>query len=345
MDYYHRLRRLRRKFQVFYGRHHRAFWTLHSLWALATGAVVVALSHESYGFAAWVMAFLALTWLSTLFFSRLARQLPDSPKAQAGQEIASYLTRVMYQETLFFLLPFYFTSSTWPSWNMLFVLLLAALAGLACLDLLFDDLMRRHRAFGLTFFAVVAFASLNFLLPVLFGLSPEIATPLSAAAGLGAALPLVYEARDLRRPRALLEIGTTALVVTLFLWLGRVVLPPVPLRLDELAFAAGVDRDSLELVQPLEPPASIGREGLDRVTALARIFAPRAVPSRVALHWYFDGELIYASREARITPHGGGFRVWDGLRVDGGLAAGDYTVEVWTVAGQLIGRATLQLSP
>ncbi len=339
----HRIRRLRRKFLVLYGRHRRAFWTLHSLWALATGAVVVVISHESYGFAAWVMAFLGLTWLSTLFFTRLARRLPDSPKAQAGQEIVSYLTRVMYQETLFFLLPFYFTSATWPSWNMLFVLLLAALAALACLDLVFDELLRRHRIFGLTFFAVVAFAALNFLLPVLFGLRPAITTPLSAALGLAAALPLVYDVRDVTRPRSILEVGAAVALAALVLWPGRAVVPPVPLRLDEFIFAADVDRDSLDSVRPIESPASIGEAGLDRLAGVARIFAPRTVPARVVMVWRRDGEVFRTSREAEITPHAQGFRVWDAVRLDGG-PAGAYTVEVWTVAGHLIGRSSLRLS-
>jgi hypothetical protein len=339
----HRKRRLRRKFQVFYARHHRTFWTLHSLWALATGVVVVMASRESYGFAAWVMAFLGLTWLSTLFFSRVARRLPDSAKARMGQVFASYLTRVMYQESLFFLLPFYFTSATWPSLNMLFVLLLAALACLACLDLVFDRLLRRHRAFGLIFFATVAFAALNFLLPVLFGLRPEIATPLSAAAGLAAALPLVYHMRDLRRLRSIVEIGAAAALLALILWLGRAVLPPVPLRLDELTFAADVDRDSVEPVRPLESPVSIAESSLGRLAGVARIFAPRAVPARVLMVWRRDGETIHTSREAEITPHAQGFRVWDAVRLDGGLPPGAYTVEVRTVNGQLIGRGSLRL--
>ncbi len=339
----HRRRRLRRKFQVLYARHHRTFWTLHSLWALATGVVVVVLSHESYGFAVWVMAFLALTWLSTLFFSRLAERQPESPGVRTGHEIASYLTRVMYQETLFFLLPFYFTSATWPAWNMLFVALLAALAALACLDLVFDDLLRRHPAFGLTFFAVVAFASCNFLLPTILGLQPELATPLSAAIGLAAALPLVYGARDLKRPRAVLEVGAAALLVVLFLWLGRSVVPPVPLRLAGLTFAADVDRDSLEPIQTLPSSASIRESGLRQVAAVARIFAPRSVPTHVVLNWQRDGMRIHTSREAQITPHEAGFRVWDAVSVDGGLTPGTYTVEVWTVAGQLIGRSTLRL--
>ena len=42
--------RLRRRAAILWRRHRRAFWILHSLWALAFGVVVLWLAHERYGF-------------------------------------------------------------------------------------------------------------------------------------------------------------------------------------------------------------------------------------------------------------------------------------------------------
>src|SRR5436305_12378341 len=83
----------------------RLLWALHSAWALASGIVVLILAHNRYGFVRWVVLFLALTWGSTLFVSRVAA---STKLLRFAHGLASYLTRVMYQETLFFLLPFYF---------------------------------------------------------------------------------------------------------------------------------------------------------------------------------------------------------------------------------------------
>ncbi len=66
-------------------RYARLLWGLYSAWALLSGIAVLVLAHNRYGFLRWVVLFLALTWGSML---------------------------VMYQETLFFLLPFYFYSTT-----------------------------------------------------------------------------------------------------------------------------------------------------------------------------------------------------------------------------------------
>lgn len=57
---------LRARAARFWARHR----TLHSVWALATGLVVILFARERYGFGPWVVLFLVLTWASTLFFGR-----------------------------------------------------------------------------------------------------------------------------------------------------------------------------------------------------------------------------------------------------------------------------------
>lgn len=60
----------RGRFRRFWQKHRTLFWTLHSVWALATGVGVIVLARERYGFVPWVLLFLGLTWLSTLYFGR-----------------------------------------------------------------------------------------------------------------------------------------------------------------------------------------------------------------------------------------------------------------------------------
>ncbi|HSG46629.1 MAG TPA: hypothetical protein VLA43_02325, partial [Longimicrobiales bacterium] len=50
----------------YWARHRTLFWMLHSFWALATGVAVLLLARERYAFVPWVVAFLGLTWASTL---------------------------------------------------------------------------------------------------------------------------------------------------------------------------------------------------------------------------------------------------------------------------------------
>ncbi len=325
-------------------RHRRTFWILHSVWALITGAGVLVLAHERYGFVPWAVAFLGLTWLSTLFFARQ----PGPRQASAGRGfrrgVVSYLTRIMYQETLFFLLPFYSYSTTLPSANMVFVGLLAALAVLACLDLVFDRLLQSRPLFGLVFFATVAFAALNLLLPI-FGVRPETATPVAAAAALLSGAALLWPPRRLPM---LLTIGLTLAGAAAAAGLARVALPlvpPVPLRLQEVVFTDDFTRSPLAFGTPVGSEATTEAFRRPQVVAVATVFAPTAVPAEVVLEWWSGGRLLRTSRTAEILAHSAGFRVWDVLPAPGGVAPGRYVVRVLTDDRQLFGRGRLDVNP
>jgi hypothetical protein len=62
--------RFRDRARRFWWTHRTLFWTLHSVWALATGVLIILFARDRYGFVPWVVLFLVLTWISTLFFSR-----------------------------------------------------------------------------------------------------------------------------------------------------------------------------------------------------------------------------------------------------------------------------------
>jgi Family of unknown function (DUF5924) len=324
-------------------RHGRSFWILHSIWALGTGIVVLWLARERYGFVPWVVGFLLLTWASTLFFSRQPTgEAADTLSARFRRGLASYFTRVLYQETLFFVLPFYAYSVVFPSWNVAFPLLLALLAILACLDLLFDRWLRESQVFGLVFFASVAFGVLNLLLPTLFALRPVVATPVAAVTALVTAAPLAVRG-GARGPRSWLHLTAAGLAILVVAIGVPQLVPPVPLRLEGVTFAADLDRTSLE-------PAGVIDEDADgsvlhgQLVVLARVFAPSNVPARVALDWYVDRALVRSSREVEIVAHSDGFRVWDALRPENGtLAPGVYRIVLRTADSRVFGTASLRL--
>ncbi len=328
-------------------RYSRLFWTLHSVWALVSGGIVLVLAHNRYGFLPWVVLFLTLTWLSTLFFSRLAAG-HDSERARVAHGFVSYLTRVMYQETLFFLLPFYFYSTTFPSWNCAYVVALAVLAVLSCFDLLFDRLLRTNRWFAQAFFAFVTYSALQFFLPLLLHVKIHNGAYLAAGLSFLASLPLAYSTRELRQPRRLILIGVALAAIVGVLKVGRELIPPVPLRLTDLSFGTGIAPATLELTNEfpergtVDPAALAGK----RLVARATIFSPGRLPLRARFRFLRDGLVLKTSRNLDLVAHARGYRVWDALRVGpSGLAAGTYRVEIWTSEGQLVGRNQLVVAP
>lgn len=340
---------LRARIWRFWSQHRALLWALHSVWALATGVVVLVLARERYDFVVWVVVFMALTWVSTLFFGRHTTEAAPVEGGAApptvGQEVTSYLTRIMYQETLFFLLPFYAYSTVFRSENVAFLLLLGGLAILACLDLVFDRLLRSSPVFGLVFFALVAFAGLNLLLPILFGLRPAWATPVSAALAVGAALPLALREGHTGLWRRI-RLGGAAL-----LFLGVAIgapglVPPVPLRMTESTFARDLTPATLQLRDSLTSfPVPASEVGASMVV-LVRVFAPTTVPTRVQLEWRRDGQSIRSTRPVDIVAHEGAFRVWDRISAPGGsLPPGTYRVVLRTVNGRVFGVADAELRP
>lgn len=315
---------------------------LHSVWALLTGIVVLLLARERYGFVPWVLAFLALTWASTLFFGRRASRDADEDDGGGGvpgvaEEVTSYVTRGLYQETLFFLLPFYGYSTVARSPNVLFVALLGGLALLASLDLVFDRWLRTSPVFGLVFFATVAYAATNLLLPMLVGLPPNVATVVAAAIAVGSAAPLALRGAAEHRPGERMRLlAAAAVILGVAIGLPGLV-PPVPLRLEEARFAAGIERETLELRGAL--PREAEASELDGVlVVMARVFAPSSVPTRVWLDWRRDGETIRTSREIDITAHDLGFRIWDSWRPENGpVPPGRYEVVLRTPGHRVFG--------
>lgn len=324
-----------------HGRYARLFWAIHSVWALVTGVAVLVLAHNRYGFVKWVVLFLGLTWASTLFFSRFAG-ISDSRAFRLARGFVSYLTRVMYQETLFFLIPFYFYSTTFPSWNSAYVVALAALAALSCFDMLFDRLMREKPWFALAFFLVVTFSALQFFVPLLLAVRITHGALIAAAASLLAAVPLAFTWSQLRRPKLLLRLALAVVLVLAAVKALRFAIPPVPLRLTKVRFSATLDPTTLRIPAEIERAVAASRLADGRLYATATIFAPSRLPAALKLRFLRDGETVRWSRTVSLVAHDKGFRIWDVYRGrQGTIEPGRYEVEVWTDDRQLVGRSSV----
>jgi hypothetical protein len=336
-----------RPYWGFWRRHRTLFWTLHSGWALLTGIGVLLLARERYGFVPWVVAFLALTWALTLYLGSRATRAGPEEEFGAGlpgvaEEVTSYLTRGLYQETLFFLLPFYGYSTVVRSPNVLFIALLSGLALFACLDLVFDRWLRTRPVFALVFFATVAYAATNLVLPMLVGLAPSVATVVAACIAVASAVPLAMHGSEHRPGERIRLVLGAAVILGVAIGLPGLV-PPVPLRLEEAAFATGIERETLELTGALPRQADASEvQGL--LVVRARVFAPSAVPTQVWLDWKRDGQTFRTSREIEITAHDVGFRVWDSWRPeDGTVPPGRYEVVLRTPGRRIFGIVDLRL--
>ena len=215
----------------FLQRHERLLWTLHSLWAMALGVVVMWLGSRNYAWLRVTLFYVAFLWLTSLFVPSLVNE-PGQPSRWRGvlRYVINYFHKNFYQQLLFFLLPVYYASATPWSPNMLFVVFLAGSALVSTLDVFYDRHLSVRRGLLAIFFAFNLFACINVLLPTLWSISHRVALPLSAGLAMAAFATIRFRLRDLARFPVRLQTGLAAIALVLVVGFGRPLIPPAPLK-------------------------------------------------------------------------------------------------------------------
>jgi len=335
--------RLVARLKTFIEEHEAGLWWIHSSWALAFGVGVMLLGASEPSYARIIMFHVGFIWLSSLFLPVLLRIPRLSGRWSGRIKLAiNYLNKNFYQQLLFFSLPIYYLSATFWSRNLVFLALLAVVAILSTLDIVYDRHLSVKWPMAALFLAFSAFASVNVMLLVLWAISNSLALYLSALFALGLFASMVYRFTPLRGRPFWVSLGACALGILLIARLTAPLVPPATLSLGDATFAAAVDPGSR---QPLKTFASLPAGYQGRLTALTPIRAPFGLTEYVRHRWYLDGKLFFTSaphefRGGRST----GFRFWTAIKLKPGMAPKSIRVDVETATGQLIGRVYLRSS-
>jgi hypothetical protein len=328
----------------YWQKHQAVFWWLHSAYALLYGIFFMWLGRQSVLFIQVAVIYLAIIWITSLWAPRWARH----PRL-AGRwghrllRLTNYFQRNFYQQILFFLLPVYFASATLPSRHGVFLGLLAVLAVLSTLDLVYEHRLSRRWNFMAAFFAVTLFATFNAMLPLLWrtGLSRTILISGGLAAIGYATFCLRLSGLTGIRRWGLMLVGVILLGGLVF-W-GRSYIPPVPLQLADGRFGLDLDRTALQIRQPL---THVPRRAPDILYLLTAIRAPLGLRERITHRWY-TGDRLISSLPFYVVDGGraDGFRLWTGLRRPALSPDLPLRVDVVLENGQLLGRAILPPAP
>ena len=325
----------------FLNRHERLLWALHSTWALALGVVVMWAGSRNYAWLRVTIFHLAFLWVASLFVPALVDRPGTGTKWRGRLRlVVNYFTKNFYQQLLFFLLPVYYASASAWSANLLFVGFVAVSALMSTIDVFFDQHLSVRRGLTAVFFAFNLFACINVMLPVLWSISNGVALRVSAVLAVLAFATIRYGFGELARFDRRRQIGLAAIALVLLVALGRPLIPPAPLRVLQTEFGTGINRRVFQVTGPVGTlPA--GWSG--RVYGVTSIYAPLGLHDRVCHRWYQDGHLVFASPFYRLD--GGrpeGFRLWTSAPAADVKPGSRLTVEVWTEAGQLVGRGGIR---
>jgi hypothetical protein len=325
----------------FLDRHQDKLWWFHSSYSLLLGIGVMWLGTKNFTYLRLAIFHIAFIWLSSLALPLLARlrSIPENWRRRL-RLLINYFQRNFYQQLLFFILPIYYLSATWGAGNMLFVLLLAASALLATMDIIYDRYLSVNRRLLAVFFAFNLFACINVMLPVLWNFKNSFALRLSAMLALAGFISFSLTLREVKNRDRLLLILAAALLLAGISEIGQPLIPPAPLRLMSSGFGLGINMKNKEISDRL---SRLPSGGPFKIYALTSIRAPLGLKDRVEHRWYLNGKLVYASPFIKIS--GGratGFRLWTFRTLKNIAPRSTLRIDVLTEAGQLIGRVRLR---
>lgn len=350
------------RLRAFMRQHGRKLWWLHSAYALGLGITVVTFAQKGFDHARWLALTASGAWLLVVLFFRLfgsgRRQSHEHATAKVKLRFfaMSYALKNLYQGMLFFLLPFYFKSTTFSSPNAWFVVLLGVCALLSTLDIVFDRVVFKFRALASVFHGVALFGCLALVVPALFPDTRTLASLITATAITVIAFWTIHmDLKMLRDKRWLGLFAATLGGAIAIAYAGRTAIPPVPMYVSHGAVGPIVlDDGRLGMeVRDLHPSV------IDKLVAITDVVVPGGKGDRLTHVWRHDGNEVHRATEStmRVAPPASSATNRDGndrgtIRLRSALTnrqlptklVGSWSVDVETQDRQLVGRVSFTVA-
>ncbi|PZP26394.1 DUF5924 family protein [Pseudomonas kuykendallii] len=285
-----------------------------------------------------------VSWLWLVLESTLRRCTARWFGFDLPPPLLRYATQMIHQESLFFVLPFFFITTTWNSGQALFTGLLGAAALASITDPLYYKGLAARRWVFMSFHSLTLFAVLLTALPIILHLSTPQAYVWSLGVAAVLSFPSLIGSLKLAGWRRWLISLMLMLVLGAVGWQARLWVPPSTLWLGEVAVTEQFDDLSRKPGVSVESisAAQLKSQGL---YAFTRINAPRGLKERIYHVWQHDGQIV---DRIALDIHGGGkegYRSWTHKQNFPDDVVGDWQVQVVTEAGQMIGVLRFEVTP
>lgn len=312
---------------------------LVALFGFVSGLASFLLVDRQAGLAKVIAAVMLVSWLWLALGHSLHNWLERRFGLRLPPPLLHYATQMIHQESLFFILPFFYITTSWNTGQAAFSGLLGLAALVSILDPIYYRALAPRRWLYLAFHSLTLFAVLLTALPIILQLD----TVQSYRWALGVALLLAIPSlavltgpgwrRWLLAPLLLAVLAGAG-------WLARLWVPPATLWLTEVAISHEVRERA-----PAERLRRVSRERLtaEGLYAYTAINAPRGLSERIQHVWRLNGKEV---DRITLSIQGGreaGYRAWTHKRNFPPDPRGKWQVQVVTEAGQLIGMVRFQV--
>ncbi len=286
--------------------------------------------------ATWIAVILLVSWIWLMVENSAVALFAKMFKREIPQPLLRYGTQMIHQESLFFVLPFFFVTTTWYSGQLAFTGLLGGAGLISIIDPLYYKWLAPRRWLFMALHTLTLFAALLTALPIIVHLT----TAQSYKLALGIAMLLSFPSLASGYPINSWKRGLGVVAMTLAIggagWMARFWVPPATLWLTEAAISTRFDN------QNRTPGESIQEIGVNQLRsaglyAYTSINAPRGLNERIYHVWRHNGEEV---ERIALDIKGGreeGYRAWTHKQNFPPDVLGKWQVRVLTEDGQMIG--------
>ena len=312
----------------------RRYPGLIALFGFCSGVGSFILVDRQQGMARWIAAILLVSWLWLMLENSFTQLFRRVFKREIPPPLLRYATQMIHQESLFFVLPFFFITTTWNSGQLVFTGLLGAAALVSITDPLYYRWLAPKRWLFLGLHTLTLFAALLTALPIIFSLTTAQSYKLALGTAVVLSIPSLAVSLPLKTLRGWLVLPLIVLALGGTGWVLRSWVPPATLWMTEVAVTTQL--------QDRTPGESIKRISVNELRsrglyAYTSINAPRGLNERIYHVWQLNGREV---DRIALDIHGGrkeGYRAWTHKLKFPPNPVGRWQVRVLTEDGQMIG--------
>lgn len=286
------------------------------------------------GLASWIAILMLVSWVWLMLENTFTQLFTRVFKREIPQPLLRYATQMIHQESLFFVLPFFFITTTWNSGQLIFTGLLGAAGLVSIIDPLYYKWVAPRRWLFLAMHTLTLFAAMLTALPIILHLTTAESFKLALGVAMLLSFPSLASSFPVNSARRAIALVLVTLAIGAGGWMLRSWVPPATLWMTEVAISTDVqNRTPSERLKEVKA-SQIRSTGLYAYTA---INAPRGLNERIYHVWQLDGKEV---DRIALNINGGrkeGYRAWTHKQVFPANPVGRWQVRVLTEDGQVIG--------